>query len=237
MAPDDLIVKRIGTPWGGLAVCTHVGAVRTNNEDRYGASPNASLFAVADGMGGHPKGEVAAEIAVRAAVGQSMREGPYFAVGHAIFDAHEQVCRIPVAEDSLKPGCTLVVVAIKNGWAHIGSVGDSRVYYRSCQGQTELVTRDQSIDGRLTESIGTVARYPTPYRRNIGLLRGDLLLLCTDGLHGFVSDEKIAEALTEATRSREVALRRLVGLAFEAGAPDNITCMIARIDDLNGTYA
>ena len=243
--PDDLVVKRFETKWGGAAVCTHRGLVRTNNEDYYGASEDGRLFAIADGMGGHPKGEVASEVAVKAAV-KVAGKTPYQTVANAIDAAQAAVWTIPSRDGELKPGCTLVVACVQDGRVQIGSVGDSRVYYFARpnthrvdypeNSSMERVTRDHSIRGELTQSIGGGVETAVGSNIEIGVVSGDMLLLCTDGLHGFVPDIEIEAVMQMARASREAALRRLVGLAFERGAPDNITCMVIKIGNLQGTW-
>ena len=231
--PDDLKVWRLQASWGGIVSASHHGLKRTSNEDRYGASPNGLTFALADGMGGHPAGEVAAEAAVRAVINMPEAEPgtlpPVFAF-EAILRAQTAVA--PLASfrrEQPSPGSTLVVGRSDPMLRHvaIGWVGDSRAYLFAGD-QLKRITRDHVHPefGTLTQSIGGGSATSAGEVEVLSVPRGGWLLLCSDGLHGFVSDEAIRAALSAAQGFREIAVRRLIGRAFARGAPDNVTCMI-----------
>ena len=218
--PGPLLIRRQRTPWGGLAGFSHVGLERESNEDRYASSPDGTLFAVADGMGGHDGGEFAAEAAVGAAcAGGSIAEA--FERARLAVEPLAQGRRGPRA-----PGCTRVVVrpAMNGRSVDVGWAGDSRAYLWN--GDTLVaVTRDHSINGRLTRCLGGGMGETRPEVVTVDVRSCRWLLVCTDGLHGFVSDRTIAEALRVETRGE--ALTRLLAAAFRREAPDNLTCVLA----------
>ena len=228
--PADLQILRFPAPWGGLVACTHKGLVRKGNEDRFGASPDGRTFAVADGMGGHDGGELAAEAAVAAATADASFPGTRanVVVSAAIERAQRAVAPLTVGKVGARaPGCTLVVAHLdpRARSVRIGWVGDSRAYL--WDGTLVQITRDHAFAGQLTQAIGGSLEPTSGSAVTESLVLSQWLLVCTDGLHGFVDDAAIAEALR--SHSRDTALRRLVGAAFARGAPDNITCVIARV--------
>jgi len=220
-APEPLVILRRPAAWGDLAAFSHVGLEREGNEDRFDASPDGEVFAVADGMGGHDDGEVAAEAAVRAAC----------AGGGTVVQAVERAQRavLPLARGRRHsaPGCTLVVVRVAPGGrsAEVGWVGDSRAYLWDGAWLAPL-TRDHSLGRSLARCIGGGIDDAKPDVVTVDVRPGAWLLVCTDGLHGFVKDHRIAEALRVPTRAE--ALPRLLDAACRRGAPDNVTCVLAR---------
>jgi serine/threonine protein phosphatase PrpC len=221
-------------------------------EDPEELERDGALFVVADGMGGHAAGEVASTVAV-----QTMTE-TYFEAAHgevlqglaqAIKQSNEAILTI-ARENAGRTGMgtTLVAAVLCQGILYVANIGDSRAYLLR-NGKLRQLTEDHSWvaeqvrAGILTEeqarnhvhrnvitrSLGTQANvtadvFVEPARE------GDVLLLCSDGLHGYVSDAVIAETL--GSLSTEEAAQRLIDLANEAGGPDNITVSIFRIDEM-----
>lgn len=220
---EPLTILRHPAPWGDLAAFSHTGFEREGNEDRFDASDDGQVFAVADGMGGHEDGEVAADAAVRAACTGGGT------VAQAIERAQQAV--LPLAAGRLfhggAPGCTLVVVRVAEGGrsAEVGWVGDSRAYLWDGTNLTPI-TRDHGNRRGVTRCIGGGLNDAQPDVVTVDVHPGVWLLVCTDGLHGFVKDRAIAEALRVPTRQE--ALPRLFHAACDRHAPDNITCVIAR---------
>lgn len=232
--PDDLKVWRFNGSWGGIVAASHQGLKRTSNEDRYGASATGLTFALADGMGGHPAGEIAAEAAVRSVInlladGEQVVSPRAFVV-EAIRHAQRDVAPLASLRRELpSPGSTLVVGRIdaKVRSVSIGWVGDSRAYFFADE-QLARLTEDHALptDGSLTQSIGGGSATSQGDVITFPVRSGAWVLLCSDGLHGYVSEEAIHAALVAAQGFREIAVRRLIGRAFARGAPDNVTCMI-----------
>lgn len=223
---------------------------REKNEDRMGYTytRRAGLFAVADGMGGHPEGEVAAQLALQTLAGRFQREcrprlaDPQAFLQEAIVGGHHQLQRYGERKSMNDTPRTTIVACVVQGaqawWAHCG---DSRLYLVR-DGQLVLRTRDHSYaELHMAQMAGL---RPERYNRNVlftclgspgmpvidsagpqTLQRGDRLLLCSDGLWGTVSDAQITEGLAGA--ALDVAVPALVDLALRNGGPrgDNVTVL------------
>ncbi|KQW50787.1 MULTISPECIES: PP2C family serine/threonine-protein phosphatase [unclassified Roseateles] len=224
---------------------------RETNEDRMGYcfTREAGLFALADGMGGHPEGEVAAQIALQtlaALFQQDARpviDDPQRFLQESIVIAHEQLLRYAQSKGLNDTPRTTVVVCILQGnqawWAHCG---DSRLYLVR-GGKLIARTRDHSYS-ELQEALGRVARNGEHFNRNVlftclgspgkpmvdcqGPLvmePSDRLLLCSDGLWGSVDDAQIVEHLSDQPISE--AAPELVEQALRRGGArsDNVTVL------------
>lgn len=240
------------------------GRVRPLNEDyhRVWRFPHGSgelaLLAVADGMGGAAAGEVASKLAVEVLDDTVRRYIHERNSGHDVVGlgtllekamrlANRRVHAAALArQGSRGMGTTLTCVAIEDGVAHLGHVGDSRAYLvRGSQLQqlskdhswveeqvekgvlTEEEARTHEWRNLITRALGTRPQV-TPDTARMELLSGDVLLLATDGLHGVVESEEI---LHEVHRSRDLqtCAQGLIALANERGGPDNITIVIAEV--------
>jgi serine/threonine protein phosphatase PrpC len=229
---------------------SHQGA-RPRNEDRMGYcyTSHSGLFAVADGMGGHPEGEVAAQLSLKALAARFQREAqPMLADPHrflyeSFIAAHQQLLRYATGRSMADtPRTTLVACVIQDGaawWAHCG---DSRLYLQ--RGERLLTrTRDhsyQEIQGTLAalvpeaERLGRNVLYTclgspgTPVVDNAGpvpLMPGDRVTLCSDGVWAPLGDEAIVRAMHAGPVSQ--AVRTLVDQALrESGRrSDNVTVL------------
>jgi PPM family protein phosphatase len=236
------------------AVVTDPGLVRTNNEDA--AYAGRRLFAVADGIGGLPAGEVASEIAIRALTVLDEprdhldeprdRAEPLRALRTAANAANEEIRRV-AASDPANEGMGTTVTALlltgdRFGLLHIG---DSRAY-RLREGTLTQLTRDDTYvqalvdQGVLTpeaarnhpqRSLVTRAVHGdhiAPTCQMLDVQAGDRYLLCSDGLSDFVADGPIGQTLQSFPDPRECA-GQLLKLAIQAGAPDNVTVMVVDV--------
>ncbi len=223
-----------------FAAATHVGQVRTNNEDAWGSGDE--LWVVADGMGGHAGGEVASRMVVQRVLEAAPRDAD--ALRAAFVAAHAGVVAAAEADDRLfGMGTTLVAAArTTDRRVLVASVGDSRVYLLA-DGTMTAVTRDdneaqQLLDDGvltpeqarvhpgqfiLTASIGAHTRAAVPSVDELPAAAGRLLL-CTDGLNGELDDAAIAGLLADGTP--EQAAARLVTAAVQAGGRDNVTVLV-----------
>jgi PPM family protein phosphatase len=230
------------------AVRSDVGPVRTNNEDAAYASPR--LVAVADGVGGAAAGEVASRAAIDALVALDKRrlDRPLpDALRAAIADGNERIgfiaaCRPRTAGMST----TLTAVALGDDGYAVANVGDSRTYLLR-DGVLRPLTRDDSLVQRLLDSgaitpdearghpqrslvvealDGDPGRTP-PEVATLRARPGDRLLLCSDGLTDYARDDAIAAALE--IEDRAAAAERLVALALDAGARDNVSVVVADV--------
>lgn len=220
------------------------GKIRTKNEDAWIACPELGCWALADGMGGYPGGEVASKEAL-----QCLKEG-IAQVGHdnveemlqrAIIATHRWVLHVARKNpELLGMATTLCCLLFRNECAYLAHVGDSRIY-RLRNRSLELLTRDHS---RLVEWYlgGKVKKRPEKHllTRGIGLEnasqseltvqpleKGDLFLLCTDGLSDLLPLELLEKILLDSS-SPEEASRILIEEANRRGGPDNITALVVR---------
>jgi protein phosphatase len=223
---------------------------------RFGTA-TAQLFAVADGVGGRPEGDLASErtvSAVLAFVGRAAacfhgldvtREHELFGkLEETILGVHEQLQREYAGAGGQVPATTLTLVLLVWPRAYLVHVGDSRAYARR-RGRLQRLTQDQTY-GEYMVALGawpeeslaktTTARTlssavggseVTPVIGLVDLEPGDSLLLCTDGLTVHLGDERIA-AVLDGSESAEATCRRLIEEALEAGGKDNVTAIVVR---------
>jgi protein phosphatase len=257
-APESATGPTVSVPLT-FAAKTDLGQVRENNEDKFDwwapedeslLAARGRLFAVADGMGGHAAGQIAAEMALKT-IGDSYfssaRGAPEDALKLAIVKANTEVFDTARAIPSRKGmGCTIVLAAVVGEEVAIAWAGDSRIY-RIREGRAEQLTEDHSWvreqvrSGALTEAEAERSPYRNIITRCLGpepavtpeagrepLRAGDILVLCSDGLTGVVSDDDMAEIVS--SRPPAFACQDLIGLANRRGGPDNITAAIIRVD-------
>ncbi len=229
---------------------TDVGRVRTVNQDMPLERPN--LYAVADGMGGHVGGEVAARVAVET-LERAFEHSPTIdGLRGAFTEANNAVWQESQLNADLRGmGTTLTAMALVGGTSGkdvlaLANVGDSRAYVFS-DGELSQVTADHSLaeermrHGEMTEEEAAVHPQRHILTRALGvssdveadmweleLRSGDRVLLCSDGLTNEVSTEEMAEILREVDDPDEAA-RRLVDAANEHGGADNITVVIVDV--------
>ncbi|HEY9426186.1 MAG TPA: Stp1/IreP family PP2C-type Ser/Thr phosphatase [Gemmatimonadaceae bacterium] len=220
--------------------------------------PRGALFMVADGLGGAAAGEVASELAVNT-VHEELRErwvraggrGPddfAAAIKAAAETANGRIFAYAVEHpESRGLGTTATMAGLLEDTLYLAQVGDSRAYLVR-DGVARQITRDQSLMQRLVDAGElTQDEADRSERRNIilqalgpepsvkidlthqRLSRGDVLVLCTDGLSGLVKTEEIAEVITQIPDLAD-ACRELVDRANEQGGPDNITVIAARFE-------
>jgi len=217
----------------------------------FSVSSRGVLLLVCDGMGGEAAGEIAARIAADAikdvliSEGPTVTEHPVESLKHAVLGANQAVLDEAAAnpeERGMGTTCTAAIVLPTR--LVIGQVGDSRAYlFRD--GQLRPLTRDQSLATQLLEA-GAIDREQarrSPHRNvllqalggrtrvepvitEVDLRAGDRLLLCSDGLHGPVTDERIGE-IVATTRDLTAAAKALIAEALRAGGPDNVTVLVA----------
>jgi protein phosphatase len=243
---------------------TDVGRRRKINEDSFLVSPETSLYAVCDGMGGHNAGEVASRMAIetisafveRSAVEKEIT-WPWGLDANVSFEANRLKTAIRLAnarvyqaadnrEELTGMGTTVVAVLVSPGLVTIGSAGDSRCY-RVRDGELSQLTRDDSwVSAALGEGIlnsDDVEHHPlrNVITKAVGardtidldvveheLKPGDLLMLCSDGLHGMINDQEIKRLLVPVPESLEEASARLIDAANEAGGRDNVSVVLLR---------
>jgi protein phosphatase len=210
---------------------------------------------VCDGMGGAAAGEIASRSAV-AAIGEILTDGGALTepseLGHRLIESL-QIAAQRVHADATRwseragMGTTATVCALAGDALFVAQVGDSRAYLLR-GGRLTQITRDQTLatllmeQGQLTkeelptfafnnvilQALGTTPRVDVDLVR-VTVRRGDVLLICSDGLSGPVDDEVIRATL-EGAESPVEAAEALIALANAAGGPDNVTAIVARIE-------
>jgi len=227
-----------------------VGRVRTVNQDLPLERPN--LFAVADGMGGHAGGEVAARVAVETLASSFDRLPTVEGLREAFSEANAAIWRESQSNAELRGmGTTLTAMALAGGAeGHdvlaLANVGDSRAYVFS-GGTLTQVTDDHSLaeermrHGEMTEAEAAVHPQRHILTRALGvgpevevdmwelrLHADDRVLLCSDGLSNELGLEEMAQLLAEVADPLEAA-QRLVDVANEHGGADNITVVVVDV--------
>lgn len=226
---------------------TDVGMVRQVNQDYVYTTDNPlgplpNLFVVADGMGGHQAGDYASKYTVevlRRELKQCEEEDVEKALVSAIKTANREIIKKASQDPHLKGmGTTVVVATIVNQMMYFANVGDSRLYLIN-QGITQL-TKDHSLveemvrlggikpeeakshpdKNIITRAIGAKAEVDVDFYEH-RLKRGDIILMCTDGLSNMVEDEELFH-IVQGGRDIVEAGTSLVEAAKENGGTDNI---------------
>jgi len=237
------------------ASATHAGKIRGFNDDSVAHDSSSGAFVLADGMGGHNAGDVAAEMATRIVVEALAGDATGSVRGaervrHAVHEANQAICKAGQSDSARSGmGTTLAIALFGDSRVTIGHVGDSRIY-RLRNGRLKLLTRDHSVlqeqaetglldreSARVSQNRSLVTRAlgagydATPEIGEIDLLHGDILLLCTDGLNDMVDDADIELALAELGCNLDMAADVLVEMANDNGGQDNISVLLVRVED------
>ncbi len=232
---------------------TDIGLVRDHNEDVWAAYPDVGLFLLADGMGGHACGEVAASEAVEYLYRlfnewKTNQEVPaskakaFFQ--EAFLKVNAYIYRQGQHDDDLKGmGTTLCSLFFLRKEAIVAHVGDSRIY-RFREGVLEPLTEDHSLVAELTAlgAIESAEADSFPYKHILTRAIGtqphiepslatvqvephDVFLLCSDGLSNYVTPEQITEII-QASGSLDIKGQALIDVANENGGGDNVTAVL-----------
>jgi protein phosphatase len=236
------------------AVASDVGREREINEDAYALEPEAGLFLVTDGMGGHRGGELASRI-----IAQDLP--PAIETKLAILKSRQprairRFLQRHVAEQSrqlhleghsesgyVDMGATVALILLLGQRVYAANLGDSRIY-RYRHGRLRQISRDHSVVAELLENghispdeaenhedAGIITRYvgmneqAQCYVRSCALQAGDRFLLCTDGLTDLLDESRLKKTLQE-EHNPHPCCNSLIAQANEAGGHDNITALI-----------
>jgi len=236
-----------------IATLSDVGTGRDHNEDACGSFVEGSacaVVAVADGVSSNLGGEVASAMAIEVLVGAYREEPATLGAGQRLYRAVQQANiaiydRSVVVPELRGMATTLTAVALERGELTAVHVGDSRLYLVRGGAITQL-TKDHTVAAEkvrygllskekarthadrctLTRSVGReliVARDRITQR----LVQGDVLVLCSDGLHGVLLDDEVLPLVAD--RDAAAACRALVGAANARGTPDNVTAAVVRM--------
>lgn len=236
---------------------TDKGKVRKENQDScyvFEHDEDVALLVVCDGMGGHKAGNVASSLAATVFAGEvqeglanakvtgavcSLMKGALRSANSAVFELSrsEPECR--------GMGTTVVSAVVMGADATVMNVGDSRAYHIT--GTTiRQVTRDHSVvedmirrgditreesrthpsKNLITRAVGTVPEVEADFF-SVALREGDALILCSDGLSNLLTEDEILSLETRSATAEDAA-GRLVELALNRGAPDNVTAAVFR---------
>ncbi len=236
---------------------TDVGRKRQLNEDfvyacnkPVGKLPN--LYMVADGMGGHNAGDVASRTAVESVI-KSVTESSEVKlpriISEAVSNANRTIWDMAKSDPGMSGmGTTLVLCTFFEDSLYVANVGDSRLYI--CNDHLEQITVDHSLVEEMVRS-GQITRQQSrthskknvitravgvgadvrPDLFDVGMISGDTILLCSDGLSNMVTDQEM-ESLIRAAASLEEAADSLVETANRHGGDDNISAVLVRCDEM-----
>ena len=243
------------TPTPTSAAVSHVGKIRSNNQDSGYAG--AHLFVVADGMGGHAGGDVASAIAAKR-IAEADTEYPSvrdaeFSLQQALIAANSLLAETVFEHSELTGMGTTVSSILRVGdQVAVAHIGDSRIFlFRD--GELKQITADHTFVQRLVDSGRITPEEAAVHPRRSVLMRvlgdvdaapeidtaifdtkpGDRWMLCSDGLSSYVTDDKMASILAT-VRTATGAADRLVKESLDHGAPDNVTVVLVDIDDSDG---
>ena len=226
---------------------THVGKVRYNNEDSL-IVIEPKTYVVADGMGGASAGEVASQMlvdTVKNFLSKTVKPWDEKILAQAILLANDKILNTARRHEEYHGmGTTATILSLDNGKAYFAHVGDSRLYLlrkNIFQQMTEdhsyvetLVRRGEltaeearvhPMKNVLTQAVGAVANLYIN-TGNFSVERGDIFLLCTDGLTNMVANELIVKILQTAENPAEA----LIDAALNAGGRDNVSVIVAGVD-------
>jgi len=237
---------------------SETGPVRRINEDCFVSDEELRLFVVADGMGGHAAGEVAAKVAVdsienfiRRSHETSDFSWPYGIDGSLSYEANRLKTAVSLAnrrinrlaeshDDYLGMGTTVVCALVFGGQLIVAHVGDSRLYLFTGTELVQLTQDDSWAATVLGEKSGGNGRMATRHvltnvlgarpDTQVHLLDREIsgsetLLLCSDGLHGFVPHERLHNIIASKQEPSALA-QSLVSAALEHDSRDNITALV-----------
>ncbi len=219
------------------------GISRTNNEDFILISEDLSLFLLADGMGGHEGGEIASEEACRYIMQviydqrNKLKKNPKEIIQTAIEEANLHLLDMAKENPKLEGmGTTLVLLYLNDSKYTLCHIGDSRAYKYDGESLIKL-TKDHSLvqkmidDKVISEEEAKTHKYRNVITRSLGsplegkleflegsLNDGELILMCTDGLHDYVDLEEVKNLIEE---DGVDAINHIVHLANQAGGKDN----------------
>lgn len=232
------------------AADSNIGKIRSSNQDSGYAG--YQLFFVADGMGGHAGGDIASAITAQRMAQLDAEYASADDAGAAILasmlETNQLLTETVGSHTELAGmGTTFSSVLFVGSKAVVSHIGDSRVYL-SRGGETVQVTHDHTFVQRLVEMGRITAEEALTHPRRNVLLRvigdsneppqldfqvletqpGDRWMMCSDGLNGYVSDTIIGRNMQSEQTPAEV-VEVLIGEALEAGAPDNVTCVVVDV--------
>lgn len=227
---------------------SHVGHVRTENEDSLTGSARAGVWLVADGMGGHANGRMASQAIADAVAALDPPDDIDRAADSVAQAIHQANARIFALSQELgkQMGSTVVALVVRGDEFVVLWSGDSRAYvYRD--GQLIQLTRDHTqVEAMIERGLLSRAEaddHPMKHvlARAVGvqdrleldairdrIVSRDIFVLCSDGLHGVLEDSEIAAMLGQ---RRQAAGDDMIAECLARGAPDNVTISLVAVSE------
>lgn len=229
--------------------CYSNAGCKPKNEDTVGfrcpegavASTKGICCLIADGLSGSEAGKEASEATVKGFISDYYSTPESWTVQHSVQKVVSTLNRWLYAQGTASSAAhtgyvtTFSAVVLKSSLAHIFHIGDSRIY-RLRADVLEQLTTDHCVwtDGEksfLTRALGADVDLKIDYRK-VSVETGDVLLLTTDGVHEFLSEDALLEILLAAAQDPEAGSRALAEAALANGSTDNVSAQIVHIDGL-----
>ena len=233
---------------------SHVGKVRSNNEDFLQIRQDRLIAAIADGIGGDDFGEVASQIAVDACVEylsnadiKALNQKPSQEMSNSVKYANEAIIAIQRNEKKYQNmGSTLSCFWITYNQLYFSWVGDSRIYLiRPSVNRITMLTKDHTLDQSkidanlapdlyrrapsiLTQKVGSILLLK-PDTGSVELEHNDIVLACTDGLSDRIKNELMLEYAINLEGNLEAYADALLDRALDCGGQDNISFILAKV--------
>lgn len=235
---------------------TDIGRKRKSNQDSYFLSLEKKLFVVADGMGGHNGGDIASQMAVKTLPEYVIKNSdmdPALLLSGSIKESNRAIKHFGETHPELVGmGTTIVSFYFRGQNIYIGNVGDSRAYLISSKKIFQLTKDHSLVQEKLNYGVYTREQAALDPQKNVlvrtvgfeddvdadiftyKVVKNDIFLCCSDGLHGKVSDEDIVYIINKyipdpglATQSScDLVVKTLIAQANENGGQDNITAIL-----------
>ena len=238
---------------------TDIGSLRERNEDSYYFDEKNRLFAIADGMSGHARGDMASRIALQI-FEEWVSETPNPASDLAPINRLTVLEKLAIEANSRvynmgqesiqfqRMGTTLTAGFVTPSYLAYVHVGDSRLYVLHNDILTQITTDDSLVQkmiekGEITPEEGRVHAKRNIITQAIGLAEevsiasdiyplapGDIILACTDGLHDLITDDTETRNIISSAPTLEAASENLISRALAYGGTDNVTVLLSNID-------
>jgi serine/threonine protein phosphatase PrpC len=233
-----------------ITAVTHPGTERERNEDAVGAAgwrcqnaltpvelsalgPEPIVTIVADGVGGHPGGDVASALTVDHLLAAAPRIGNAEDLEAALLEAHRHVCGEQDTRTLSGMASTAAVVVVTEHAVLVGNVGDSRVY-EFHEGQLlQLSIDDRHPNGDtsvVTQVLGGFGAVPTPHVTRLRREPALRFVLCSDGLTEALGEPGVADVIGRHAPDWPSTVAALIDASLDRGAPDNVSIAIVAVD-------
>lgn len=220
-----------------------------NNEDSFLMMKQEGVFAVADGVGGADRGDIASHTAMEAIREHTVQKSSD--VNHLVEIGNSAIFKYGI-NHGLSMASTIDVLVIRDGVAQWAHIGDSRIYFYR-DGELRLLTKDHTREQKLIDQGTYTHDSSSPEQRrdhhiltrSIGsfpsaeadmgempLKRGDIFLLSTDGIHNCNTYNDLAFNIKTNQDDLEKVCDTLKDICYQRGAPDNLTAVVVKVDSL-----